>query len=84
MRRTNQPPDPEARLFRKTFTYTGSQQTFIVPAGVTQVTITVAGAQPGAGNSGGAGGDGAVVTAVIPVASRLSPLLVAVRAPTVF
>ncbi|HWY98245.1 MAG TPA: hypothetical protein VNY36_04075, partial [Bacteroidia bacterium] len=46
------------------YSYTGTLQTWVVPAGVTQVTITAAGGQ------GGSGGNGAVVSnavvAVVP------------------
>jgi hypothetical protein len=50
------------------FTYTGGDQNISLPANVTQVTVTAAGAQGGStvGNSGGQGGS---VTAQIPVSS---------------
>jgi hypothetical protein len=56
-----------------TFSFTGAMQTFVVPAGVTQVTIEAFGAQGGAGSNGtsmdpGAGGNGGAVTATIAVA----------------
>ncbi|NBH05476.1 hypothetical protein [Amycolatopsis sp. SID8362] len=46
------------------FAYTGSLQTFSVPAGVTQIDMTVAGAAGGAGDDQvpAAGGRGAVMT----------------------
>ncbi len=55
-----------------TFSYTGAPQTFVVPPSVTQVTITAAGAAGGTGSSclGSSGyvpGEGASVTATIPV-----------------
>lgn len=46
----------------KSFSYTGSAQTYTVPAGVTLVEATASGAQGGNG-----GGDGAQVTAYLPV-----------------
>ncbi len=53
------------------FAYTGSAQSFTVPAGVTQASVVVAGAAGGAGanqgNGGYAGGEGGSVTATIPV-----------------
>ncbi len=56
----------------KTFSYTGSDQTFAVPAGVTQLTIAADGAA-GGGAQGffgfGEGGLGGSVTATIPVTS---------------
>ena len=52
----------------QTFNFTGAAQTFTVPAGVTQVTISAFGAQGGAGAAGGpAGGLGGSVTARITV-----------------
>lgn len=47
-----------------TFTYTGAAQSFLVPAGVTQVSVVVTGAAgaAGAGAGGGAGGAAAQVT----------------------
>ena len=56
-----------------TFSYTGQEQTYTVPAGVTSVTITALGAAGGSGTDifsgkySGAGGDGASVTATVPV-----------------
>jgi len=46
-----------------TFNYTGSPQTWTVPPCVSSITVTVAGADGG----GNLGGNGAVVTATIPV-----------------
>jgi len=51
------------------FTSTGSEQTYTVPPGVTSVTISAVGAPGGTGASGVAGGDGASVTATMPVSS---------------
>lgn len=59
-------------LESRTFNYSGSAQTFTVPAGVTSVTVTAAGAQGGqaydvvAGTSG-IGGKGALVVSAVPV-----------------
>jgi Putative Ig domain len=47
--------------------YTGAAQYFTVPAGVTQATFTLYGAEGGASTSGEAGGLGAEVTAALPV-----------------
>ncbi|HEY3817732.1 MAG TPA: hypothetical protein VGL81_11200 [Polyangiaceae bacterium] len=52
-----------------TFDYTGAQQSFIVPTGVTQVTITAAGAAGGTDCYDNAGGYGASVTATLAVSS---------------
>jgi hypothetical protein len=57
----------------QTFNFTGAQQTFVVPAGVTSITIAASGAQGGSGYSGGggsgggAGANGGTVTATIAV-----------------
>lgn len=53
---------PGAAAETSVFTATGFEQTFQVPAGVTQLTVTAVGAQ-GASSGGAAGGRGAVVTA---------------------
>ena len=54
-----------------TFTYTGAEQTFTVPAGTSSVSITAIGAAGGAGqdstSSGGAGGQGRSVTGIASV-----------------
>jgi hypothetical protein len=56
-----------------TFTYVNHEQTYTVPAGVTSVTINAVGAPGGAGtargpgSTSGPGGDGASVTATVPV-----------------
>src|SRR6476659_5756926 len=47
---------PAARAATLTFNYTGGEQTWIVPAGVTSVTVDVYGAQGGGGFSPGLGG----------------------------
>lgn len=51
-----------------TFGYTGSRQHFEVPAGVTQIVVTVSGAS-GAGGHRARGGKGGVVRATLPVSS---------------
>lgn len=59
---------PAAYAASQTFSYTGAQQTFTVPAGVTSVTIQAAGAQGGTGSGGPtASGNGGSVTATISV-----------------
>lgn len=61
---------------KQTFKYTGSEQKFKVPAGVTQIIVTVDGASgapgydDGYGSYASAGGLGSRVTAAIPVVSR--------------
>jgi hypothetical protein len=65
------PSAPSAYAAGTTFTYTGSEQIYTVPFLVGSVTITAIGA-PGAigdsvGGPGGIGGDGASVTATVPV-----------------
>jgi hypothetical protein len=50
-----------------TFIYTGLEQTYTVPAGVSAVTITAVGAPGGAGNPVAPGGKGASVTATVAV-----------------
>lgn len=53
---------------RDVFTFTGVQQDFIVPAGVTTLTVEAPWAQAGqGGDNGGAGGNGGTVTATINV-----------------
>src|SRR5580700_9020740 len=56
-----------------TFTYTGAEQTFTVPAGTSSVSITAIGAAGGAGqnstSTGGAGGQGRSVTGTASVSS---------------
>ena len=49
----------------QTFRYTGAQQKFTVPTGVTRITVEALGAN--GGPSGGPGGLGGSVTATIPV-----------------
>lgn len=51
-----------------TFDYTGAEQTFEVPSGVTRVTVTASGASGGGGSgSYGVGANGGLVKARIPV-----------------
>lgn len=50
----------------QTFSYTGANQTFTVPAGVTSITVTATGAA-GGGTSGAAGGKGAIITGTFSV-----------------
>lgn len=51
----------------QTLTYTGAQQTFKVPLGVTSLTITAGGAQGGDGGLGSVGGLGGSITATVAV-----------------
>jgi hypothetical protein len=51
----------------QSFGFTGAAQTFVVPAGVTELTIATEGAQGGAGASGGSGADGGLVSGVVSV-----------------
>jgi hypothetical protein len=60
-----------------TFVYTGAEQTWAVPAGVSAVQVTAVGA-PGAAGSGGAGGNGARVTATLAVPAATTTLYVEV------
>jgi len=53
-----------------TFSYTGAEQTYVVPAGVTSLLVAVkggAGAMGGTVVGGSVGGTGAIVTATLPV-----------------
>lgn len=57
---------------QQVFEYTGSTETYVVPSGVSELTITAIGGGGGAsstssGSSPGPGGGGAVVTAILPV-----------------
>jgi hypothetical protein len=74
-----------AALTSTTFTYTGAEQTYPVPAGVTEVTITAVGAPGGDGfntggtlPNGGAHGMGAQVTATVTLPAGTSTLYVEV------
>ena len=49
------------------FSYTGSAQSWTVPAGVSSITVDMAGGAGGAGYDGGAGGDGGRVEGVLAV-----------------
>jgi hypothetical protein len=60
-----------------TFGFTGGEQTFTVPAGVTSVRITTVGA-PGASTATGSGGMGATVTATVPLPTGTTTLYVEV------
>jgi len=54
----------------QTFSYTGAQQTFTVPTGVTSLTVTAHGAQGGDGGGlSGNGGQGGTITATVSVTS---------------
>ncbi len=75
---TSQPPSSTATSC--TYAYTGAEQTFTVPAGVTSVTVTAVGAR-GVNGGAAAGGNGAVVTATVPVPTGTATLYVEVGGP---
>ena len=57
-----------AQAQTQVFTYTGADQSFTVPAGITQITIKAWGAGGGAANNeGSAGGGGGFTQAILPV-----------------
>ena len=57
-----------AHAATQTFDYTGAEQQFIVPAGVTSITVTAHGAKGGNGyNASSGGGLGGTTTATISV-----------------
>ena len=51
----------------QTFSYTGSGQTFTVPAGCTSITVDLLGAKGGNGQNGSTAGDGGRVQGIVPV-----------------
>jgi|HubBroStandDraft_6_1064221.scaffolds.fasta_scaffold141970_3 hypothetical protein len=60
--------DPHGKKHSQTFSYTGSEQTFKVPTGVTRVTITASGASGGRTSFGsGQGGLGGMLIATVGV-----------------
>jgi hypothetical protein len=62
-------PTAPAQAATQTFAYTGAEQTFLVPAGVTSVNVFAVGGSGGAGgNSGAAGGAAGAVSANLTVA----------------
>jgi uncharacterized repeat protein (TIGR01451 family) len=61
-----------------TFTSTGGEQTYSVPAGATAVTITAVGAPGGSSWNGVHGGKGAKVTATVPLPAGTTTLYVEV------
>lgn len=64
-----------------TFAATGAEQTYAVPAGVSFVTISAVGAHGGFGNNFALGGDGAAVTATVPLPAGTTTLYVDVGTP---
>jgi len=58
---------PSSEGSTTTFSFTGAGQTYTVPAGVTALQVSVAGAQGGTWGGSGAGGAGAVVQATLAV-----------------
>ena len=63
------PVDPMTGKPTCTFASIGAEQTFTVPAGLSTVTVTATGAGGGTGRFVGPGGEGAVVSASLPVTS---------------
>lgn len=51
----------------QTFTYTGDEQSYVVPVGVTELQVFAVGAKGGSESGGGSGGLGATATADLPV-----------------
>jgi uncharacterized repeat protein (TIGR01451 family) len=72
------PTTPAQAAVTTTFTSTGAEQTYTVPRGATAVTITAVGAPGGSGLDGAAGGNGASVTATVPLPAGTSTLYVEV------
>jgi Bacterial Ig-like domain (group 3)/Glycine rich protein len=64
-----------------TFTGTGAEQTYTVPIGVSFVTISAIGSHGGFGNNFVLGGNGAAVTATVPVPANTPTLFVEVGTP---
>ena len=64
-----EPPEPEppAPADAQTFGFTGAAQSFVVPAGVFEITIEADGASGGAGFDSSVGGDGGRATASVSV-----------------
>ncbi|HYU60829.1 MAG TPA: glycine-rich protein [Solirubrobacterales bacterium] len=56
-----------AAAVTETFGFTGAEQTFVVPAGVSEIEVEAAGADGAPGNAGVPGGDGALVTGTLSV-----------------
>jgi len=71
-------PAPALAATTTTFSYTGGQQTYAVPAGAIAVTVTAIGAPGGTGFAGAAGGYGADVTATVPLPADTTVLYVEV------
>src|SRR5690242_9780006 len=59
--------NPCGGLITQTFNYTGAQQTFTVPAGITSIHVNMYGAKGGDGQNAGTGGSGGRVQADYPV-----------------
>ncbi len=58
------------------YAYTGSVQTFVVPAGVTSITVSIWGAGGGGSKTGGSGGSGALVQGTMSVTAGSTLYLV--------
>src|SRR5579883_3460848 len=62
------PAGPERKTQQtQTFSYTGGEQSFVVPPGVNSLTITADGAAGESSGSGSAGGNGGLVKATVAV-----------------
>lgn len=59
--------DVPAHAAIQTFSYTGGPQLYVVPDGVSSITVTVSGAEGGQQSGGAVGGKGAAVSATIAV-----------------
>lgn len=69
----------QAAATTATFSYTGGEQAYAVPAGTAAVTVTAVGAMGGIGGGfAGVGAPGAVVTATVPVPAGTTTLYVEV------
>jgi uncharacterized repeat protein (TIGR01451 family) len=64
-----------------TYHYTGAEQNFTVPAGVTAVTVTAVGAPGGTSTDSTVGGNGAAVTATVPLPAGTTTLYAEVGGP---
>jgi glycine rich protein/HYR domain-containing protein len=59
------PCTPSGGTFTCSYAYTGGEQTFVVPSGVTSVQVIAIGAAGGANGNGNPGGEGAKVTGTL-------------------
>jgi hypothetical protein len=63
----NQPIIQQAVSFSSNYPYTGSDQTLVIPAGVTSINVTMRGAGGGSVSGGGTGGTGAFISGTLAV-----------------